>query len=198
MPCDRCRAKTKKGQPCKRNTCLLKNVPYCWQHIPKTVRRAIDRREILKHTTTMRTAPRGPTYDHVRSFTANADELLVPVYDGKSGWSGQVYQKKGKVLAHYVLRVPRPLGRFVRFTFDDVSLREFRKVPQGPDAVFIASIGATGPHKKRVLKTLLGRVTARPLYLRSADRTVIQVATEIGFRVSPELTEGEALFMYRT
>ena len=152
----------------------------------------------MKHTTTMRTAPRGPTYDHVRSFTTKADELLVPVYNGKSGWSGQVYQKKGKVLAHYILRVPRPLGRFVRFTFDDVSLREFRKIPQGPDAVFIASVGATGPHKKRVLKTLLGRVTARPLYLRSADRTVIQVATEIGFRVSPELTEGEALFMYRT
>ena len=142
----------------------------------------------------MREAPRQQTYDHVDKFSLLPDQLLVPVYEGTKGWSGKVYLLKKKVKAHLILRDPKPLGRFVRFYFDNVSIRQFRAVPQG--GIFIASIGATGRDKRVALKTLLNSVQARPLYLRTNNRDTQQVATSLGFRRSADLTEGAYVLMY--
>jgi hypothetical protein len=203
--CQTCSGETKKGNPCKRRTCLGKNVPYCWQHLPAALKTKYIRERVKKNLKPMRDTNRATTFEHLLRVYGDTDEekriirpQLASVYNGTRGWSGKCFVEKGRVRAHIIMQQPKPLSRFVRQEFTTHRLLKVRKyIPNWATALYVQSIGVDkGLRRRGILPLLIASYGNSPL-LAHADPNEIASFTKLGFREVEALREFDRRFMSR-
>ena len=196
---------TKAGTSCKRTTCLVRNVPYCWQHAPASLRNPYIRKQVQRGLKRIVDTPRVPIHEHmVRAFGDSAEDVeiidhqLASVYTNQRGWSGLAYLSKKKVRAHIIVQKPSSLGRFVRAEFENVTLRQIRQHTTGKDVLYVQSIGVDRAlRRKGVAKLLLNSYKGKTLWLHAEDAGAVAAYKKAGFREHPALKEDDRVFMTR-
>ena len=194
---------TKRGTPCQRTTCLIRNVPWCWQHAPAAIRNPYIRKQVQRGLKPIVEAPRIPMHAHmVRAFGNSTEDVeiidhqLASVYTGQKGWSGLAYISKGKVRAHIIVQKPTSLGRFVRAEFTNMTLRKIRQHTTGTDVLYVQSIGVDRAlRRKGIAKLLLNSYKGKTLWLHAESAGAVAAYKKSGFREHPALQEENRVFM---
>ena len=185
---------------------MIKNVPYCWQHIPEALKKKYLTEKVSKGMVPMKdgTASRSETLAHMLRVYGNTPEekevvepQLINVFTGSRGWQGRVYINRGKVRAHIIVQKTPPLGRFVRQEFDNVRLGTFKKHVKQSGALYIQSVGVEKQlRRKGVSRTMINSFSGA-IWLHAENAGPATAYKRMGFREIPELSEPPRLFMVR-